>query len=182
MKTDSEILEICKAAKMAADKVGDNWADYVDGALTAAGIDTDESAARQACNEGKMNVVAVLADRRVVECWDDGSWHINEAPSYSEYAVTISSDPNCYGDCTRAEAVQIADKLQQMVVIQFPGVTVQRTGMDGSPTPTRGPEIAVVEEINEWIQTNWMAALYKRQPDDEDYREGLWSHCCAAVQ
>jgi hypothetical protein len=25
------------------------------------------------------------------------------------------------------------------------------------------------------------AALYEREPDAQDIREGLWSHCCAAV-
>ena len=25
------------------------------------------------------------------------------------------------------------------------------------------------------------AALYDRRPDDQDRREGLWSHCCAYV-
>ena len=25
------------------------------------------------------------------------------------------------------------------------------------------------------------AAIFERQPDQQDRREGLWSHCCAAV-
>jgi hypothetical protein len=71
-----EILDIARQAKSAADRTGDNWADYVDSALEKAGIETNPQAARELCNQGEMNVVAVLVTGEIIECWDDGTWHI----------------------------------------------------------------------------------------------------------
>jgi hypothetical protein len=76
MKTDTEIITIAKAAKAAADKAGDNWADYVDAALTAAGVETDQAAARELADSGDTHTVAVLDDGRRIECQDDGTWQI----------------------------------------------------------------------------------------------------------
>ena len=93
--SDNEIIEICKTAKNEADKAGDNWANYVDNALDTAGVETNEAAARALCNEGNMNVVGVLSDGRIIECWDNGTWQIEDKElanaSYSSQAEANSA-------------------------------------------------------------------------------------------
>ena len=92
--------------------------------------------------------------------------------TYSEYTVCVGNDASNYGsvcvgndefchswDCTRDRAVKIADSIQTMIETQFPGINVRRTEEIGAPTPTTGPDSAVIDEINLWIQTNWTAAL-----------------------
>lgn len=80
--------------------------------------------------------------------------------NYSEYTVCVGNDESNYGsDVTRAEATTIADTLQQMIEAEFPGINVRRTEESGEPTPTRGPDDVIIEEIDRWVQDNWTAAL-----------------------
>lgn len=53
----------------------------------------------------------------------------------------------------------LANKRSKMVENEFPGINVIRTEEIGSPTPTRGPRRDVIDEINDWIENNWTAAI-----------------------
>ena len=80
--------------------------------------------------------------------------------NYSEYTVCVGNDECNYGsDCTREQVVKIADSIQSMIEAEFPGINVRRTEEIGVPTPTTGPDTAVIDEINQWVQDNWTAAL-----------------------
>lgn len=80
--------------------------------------------------------------------------------NYSEYTVCVGNDETNYGStCTREDAAKIADKLQKLIEGEFPGINVQRTEEIGEPTPTRGPVSDIVEQIDGWIQDNWISAL-----------------------
>jgi len=79
--------------------------------------------------------------------------------NYHGYTVCVGNDPCNYGSCTDAQALKIADTLEAMIEDRFPGITIRRTPESGSPTPTRGPDCEVVDEIDAWVADNWMAAL-----------------------
>jgi len=80
--------------------------------------------------------------------------------NYNEYTVCVGNDESNYGsDCTREQAVKIADGIQKMIETQFPDITVRRTEEIGAPTPTTGPDSTVIDEIDQWVQDNWTAAL-----------------------
>lgn len=78
---------------------------------------------------------------------------------YSEYTVSISVDPVYYGDnCSTTDALRIAKNLTDMIVAEFPGITVLGDEAIGSSGVT-GPDDSMCEEIRSWVQDNWTAAL-----------------------
>lgn len=75
--------------------------------------------------------------------------------NYSEYSVCVSNDPSYYGStCTQADADRIASDLGRMIAAEFPGIQITSSGR-----PVAGPDADVVEEIRQWVETNWTAAL-----------------------
>jgi hypothetical protein len=79
--------------------------------------------------------------------------------TYTEYTVRVSTDPSYYGtDCTQADAARIADSLSQMVSLEFPGITIIRQNEIGG-RGVNGPDSAIVDDIHQWIEAHWTAAL-----------------------
>jgi hypothetical protein len=79
---------------------------------------------------------------------------------YSEYAVCVGTDESNYGSsCTRVQAIKIADTLDELITGEFPGINVRRTDEIGTPTPTTGPDLSVIEKVDSWVANNWTAAL-----------------------
>ncbi len=78
---------------------------------------------------------------------------------WSEYTLPLGVDPSCYGDpCTPERAEEITDKIASMVEQEFPGIRVDRKPLIGTFRP-QGPDESVCDEIHQWVQDNWMAAL-----------------------
>lgn len=74
---------------------------------------------------------------------------------YSDYSVQVSTDPSYYGStCTQADADRIAESLSQMIRSEYPGIQITTSGR-----PVSGPDSDVVEEIRQWVEANWTAAL-----------------------
>lgn len=79
---------------------------------------------------------------------------------YSEYTVKISSEPSYYGsECTQQDADRIVESLGNLIRSEFPGIQTEKY-VDGQGSgKTTGPDDSVIEEINQWIENNWTAAL-----------------------
>ena len=78
------------------------------------------------------------------------------AEDYSEYTVSISSDPVYYG--TRERGEEIARDLGKMIEGNFLGIEVRLHGDHGNAATT-GPDEETIEGIDRWVQENWTAAL-----------------------
>ena len=77
--------------------------------------------------------------------------------NFSEYTVTIGTDPEYYGsECTEAEAAEIVKKLAALVAGKFPGINIE---FDPYARRFSGPDEGTVDEIIDWIRDNWTAAL-----------------------
>lgn len=88
----------------------------------------------------------------------------NERPkmstTYDNYTVYISSEPSYYGsDCTQEDANRIVKNLGDLIRSEFPGIDINEYRDGGRSSKTTGPDEAVVETINRWIEENWTAAL-----------------------
>ena len=81
-------------------------------------------------------------------------------PDYREYTVSISNEPSYYGtDCNHEDARRIVKNLSDMIRNEFPGIQV-RDHYDGRGSgKTTGPDEETIEDIDHWIEDNWMAAL-----------------------
>lgn len=76
---------------------------------------------------------------------------------YEKYTVSVSYDCAAYGsECTREQADKIAPYLAQLIEEEFPGIRVALVWEGGSSAT--GPEGSVCEEIDGWIQNNWVIA------------------------
>jgi hypothetical protein len=74
---------------------------------------------------------------------------------YLGYTACVAIEPSYYGsECSADDAARIAGNLRDMLLERFPGITVEE-----SENKTTGPDAAVVDEINQWVQENWTAAL-----------------------
>jgi flavodoxin len=92
----------------------------------------------------------------ILDCQVD----LEEEIDYSEYTVFVSEEPSYYGsECTQDDADAISEKLCEMIQREFPGIQTDLwTDGDGS-SKTTGPDDDTRDEINEWISSNWTAAL-----------------------
>lgn len=80
--------------------------------------------------------------------------------NYSEYTVKISSEPSYYGsECTQQDANRIVESLSNLIRTEFPGIQTENYVDGQGSSKTTGPDESVVEEINLWIENNWLAAL-----------------------
>ena len=79
--------------------------------------------------------------------------------TYSEYTVRVSTDPSYYGsDCNQADANRIADGVAKLIEGQFPGVAIIKESEIGG-RGVIGPDQETVDEIADWVASNWTAAL-----------------------
>ena len=75
--------------------------------------------------------------------------------NYSEYSVLVSTEPSYYGaNCTFEDALEIAPRLTALIEKQFPGIQIRSGGQY-----VTGPDTEVMDEIREWVESNWTAAL-----------------------
>jgi len=78
---------------------------------------------------------------------------------YSEYKITVSSDPCCYGsDYTAEEAAAITARMVRGIEAQFPGIEARVRLIIGADEVS-GPDSEVCDEISFWIQNNWCSTL-----------------------
>ena len=79
---------------------------------------------------------------------------------YSEYEVRVSNDPSYYGsECDADDGDRIASAICRLIENQFPGIQTELWMECHSSSSTTGPNDNVCDEINEWISSNWTAAL-----------------------
>jgi hypothetical protein len=78
----------------------------------------------------------------------------------NQYTVRISNEPSYYGaDCTQQQADEIAARLAGMIREQFDGINVEVFRDGEHSTALLGPDDAVCEEIERWVNDHWTAAL-----------------------
>ncbi len=76
---------------------------------------------------------------------------------FSEYSIRVGTDASYYGSqCTDADALRIAGDLAKLIEGEFPGIDVTTGETSKSVT---GPDEATCDEIREWVQSHWTAAL-----------------------
>ena len=76
---------------------------------------------------------------------------------YSEYTVTVGTDPGYYGSqCSEEDGKRIAESIADLIRSEFAGILIN---MSDTGRPVTGPDSEVVEEIRIWIEDNWTAAL-----------------------
>ena len=77
--------------------------------------------------------------------------------NYSEYSVTVGTDPGYYGSqCSEEDGRRIAESIADLIRREFVGIQIN---MSDTGRPVTGPDSQVVEEIREWVESNWTAAL-----------------------
>ena len=77
--------------------------------------------------------------------------------TYEQYSIRVGTDAGYYGSqCTDADALRIAADVAKLIEGEFPGINVTTGETSKSVT---GPDEATCDEIREWVDTNWMAAL-----------------------
>ena len=76
---------------------------------------------------------------------------------FSKYSIRVGTDAGYYGSqCTDADALRIAADVAEMIAGEFPGINIT-TGETAKSVA--GPDSAICDEIREWVETNWQAAL-----------------------
>ena len=79
---------------------------------------------------------------------------------YSEYEVRVSNDPSYYGtECTPDDGDRIANAICELIEEQFPGIQTELWMECHCSSSTTGPNQDTVDDIDEWIEINWTAAL-----------------------
>jgi len=79
---------------------------------------------------------------------------------YSEYEVRVSNDPSYYGsECTPDDGDRIANSICELIEAQFPGIQTELWMECHCSSSTTGPNEDTVNDIDEWIELNWTAAL-----------------------
>ena len=76
---------------------------------------------------------------------------------FSEYSIRVGTDAGYYGSqCTDADALRIAADVAKLIEGEFPGINVTTGETSKSVT---GPDEATRDEIHEWVENHWTAAL-----------------------
>jgi hypothetical protein len=82
------------------------------------------------------------------------------ADRFYDYTVRISAEPSYYGsECSKEDADRIAENLSDLIRGEFPGIRIEPFIDGQGSSSTTGPDDVVVEQINQWIENNWTAAL-----------------------
>lgn len=76
---------------------------------------------------------------------------------FSEYSIRVGTDAGYYGSqCTDADALRIAGDVAKLIAGEFPGINIT-TGETAKAVA--GPDSAICDEIREWVESHWTAAL-----------------------
>lgn len=79
---------------------------------------------------------------------------------YKDYVLPISTDCSYYGsNCTQDDADRIAARIGEIAAKQFPGIQIRNHALLGGSGKVSGPNDGVCEEIRQWVEENWQAAL-----------------------
>ena len=79
---------------------------------------------------------------------------------YSQYEVRVSNDPSYYGtECDADDGDRIASSICELIQEQFPNIQTELWMDCHTSSSTTGPNQDTVNEIDEWIELNWTAAL-----------------------
>ena len=79
---------------------------------------------------------------------------------YSQYEVRVSNDPSYYGsECTPDDGDRIANAICELIESQFPNIQTELWMDCHTSSSTTGPNQDTVNDIDEWIELNWTAAL-----------------------
>ena len=77
--------------------------------------------------------------------------------TYEQYSIRVGTDAGYYGSqCTDEDALRIAGDVAKLIDGEFPGINVTTGETSKSIT---GPDEATCDEIREWVETHWTAAL-----------------------
>ena len=76
---------------------------------------------------------------------------------FSKYSIRVGTDAGYYGSqCTDADALRIAADIAKLIAREFPGINITTGETSKSVT---GPDEATRDEIREWVENHWTAAL-----------------------
>jgi len=79
---------------------------------------------------------------------------------FSEYEVRVSNDPSYYGsECDADDGDRIANAICELIEAEFPGIQTELWMECHCSSATTGPNEDTVNDIDEWIELNWTAAL-----------------------
>lgn len=83
--------------------------------------------------------------------------------NYNQYAVKISNEPSYYGtECTQQDADRIVASMSDIIRDEFPGIGVEiysEAICSERSSSTSGGQAETRDEIDQWIENNWTAAL-----------------------
>jgi len=79
---------------------------------------------------------------------------------YSEYTVRVSTEASYYGSsCTDEDAEDIAIRICNQTEREFPNLVTELWSEGDGSCSTTGPNEDTCQEIDAWMQDNWIAAL-----------------------
>jgi hypothetical protein len=105
---------------------------------------------------GSPDDYSMTAFADILDCQVD----LEEEIDYSEYEVRVSNDPSYYGtECDADDGDRIANAICELIEAQFPGIQTELWMECVSSSATTGPSEDTVNDIDEWIELNWTAAL-----------------------
>lgn len=105
---------------------------------------------------GSPDDYSMTAFADILDCQVD----LEEEIDYSEYEVRVSNDPSYYGtECDADDGDRIANSICELIEAQFPGIRTELWMECVSSSSTTGPNEDTVNDIDEWIELNWTAAL-----------------------
>lgn len=94
---------------------------------------------------------------------DDGyeiKLHVIVDRDYSEYTVRVSTEASYYGSsCTDEDAEDIAIRICNQTEREFPNLVTELWSEGDGSCSTTGPNEDTCQEIDDWMQDNWTAAL-----------------------
>jgi len=79
---------------------------------------------------------------------------------YSEYTIFVSDEASYYGsECTDEQAEDIAMRICAQAEREFPNLVTEIWSEGDGSCSTTGPNDDTCDEITQWMQENWTAAL-----------------------
>jgi len=91
---------------------------------------------------------------------DDFSLSIAVERDYSEYTIFVSDEASYYGsECTDEQAEDIAMRICAQAEREFPNLVTEIWSEGDGSCSTTGPNDDTCDEITQWMQENWTAAL-----------------------
>jgi len=91
---------------------------------------------------------------------DDFSLSIAVERDYSDYTIFVSDEASYYGsECTDEQAEDIAMRICAQAEREFPNLVTEIWSEGDGSCSTTGPNDDTCDEITQWMQENWTAAL-----------------------